>query len=608
TGHIVLSTLHTNDAAGIIPRLRELGVQPHMLPDVLNAGIAQRLVRRLCEYCKYSYEASREEREKITHALSIISPRAHVDIPKEVPKLWRSRGCDRCFRLKYRGRAGIFEVITLTDAIRKLIAQEATAHEVLAGAIDAGMITMLQDGIFKIFEGMTDLEEVERVTGEMAYTEELYESGTTQMLMRGVRVTPEIAAVIGKDQKETRDLSRVLKILPLEKFLPVVVGYALRMRATDIHFEADRESFIVRFRIDGVLYDSAPLTKIYHQPVVSSLKILGGLDTQKHGEAQEGRFSVFAQKQTIDARLSILPGGYGETAVVRLLTLSPEIKNLHLTDLGIRDNILPRFEEVLRQPTGLILSTGPTSSGKTTTMYAILKQLNVRGVKIISVEDPIEYRLEGVIQTQVQEREGYTFASALAKILRQNPNIIMIGEVRDRDTADIAIQASNTGHLVLSTIHANTAAAAFERFSSLGIELGGVVSSLRVAIGQRLVRRVCPSCAQKKKIDHALAQELTAALKKLPASARRNYPKTTSSLLTARGCTRCHLGYRGQIGIFEFLFMSESLSKRIRSGASVEEIQLLAEKEGMLTLREDALLKAQRGVTTIEEVDRIRAT
>ncbi len=606
TGHLVLSTLHTNDAAGIIPRLLELGVKPHLIPDVLVAGIAQRLVRRLCEYCKEQYQASPREREKILHALSVISPRARIEIPKEVPTLWRSRGCDKCFGLRYKGRISIYEVLTLTDSIRKLIAEGASAHRILAAAVDAGLITMYQDGVFKVFEGITDLEEVERVAGEITYLEELYESGTSQQLTRGIHIAPTLQEEVKKILPKGREtFEKMLTKAKFEEFLPRVTAYALHANATDIHFEADRESFLVRIRVDGVLEDIASMNKIFHQSVLSSLKILGGLATQTHKDAQEGRFSIYTHTATIDTRLSILPGGYGETAVVRVLRLASEIENLALADLGFRASLLPDIERVLSTPTGLILTTGPTSSGKTTTMYAMMKKLNVRGVKVITVEDPIEYRINGVIQTQVNPEEGYTFASALPALMRQNPNIIMIGEIRDKETADIAVQASNTGHLVLSTIHVNSAAAVFERFEALGVESRTVAASLLAIINQRLVRRICPACAVKTSLPASIKKEVEQAIKKIPASFRGAYAKKITTISKTKPCKECRTGYHGQVGIYEVLFMSKPLVERVGRRTTVVEIQRLAETQGMLTLREDALLRVLEGTTTLEEVTRI---
>ncbi len=498
TGHLVFSSLHTNDAVGTIHRLIDLGADLKTLPDTLNAIIAQRLVRRLCPECKEQYQPDKETLLKIEKVLSIISPRAKVELPK-IKALYRSKGCKACFGLRYKGRLPLFEMLTMNEEIRKLILNRASTFELLVSAVDTGMITLYQDGVLRAIEGLTDLTEVERVVGLPGYLDELYDRAVSQVLTRGIIITVQKKEKLQRElQKKKVDIGKIIAATPQEEILNDIIAFGLLMRATDIHIEPTQNELLVRCRIDGLLQDIAKLPRIFHLPMMGELKILGGLKTKEFRGVQEGRFNIDFADSRLDVRLSIISGGYGETAVIRILGLSKDVQAkqgaLSLEAMGIRGETYPLLEKEIQKPSGIILATGPTSSGKTTTLYGILQKLNVRGTKIMTIEDPIEYRLPGVIQTQISEADGYTFANALRAFLRQNPNIIMLGEIRDEETAKIAAQASLTGHLVVSTLHTNDAAGAVQRLANLGVAPGDIASAINAIIAQRLVRKLCAEC------------------------------------------------------------------------------------------------------------------
>ena len=606
TGHLVFSTLHTNDAPSTVHRLIDMGIDIKALPDAINAIIAQRLVRKLCPACKEEYKPDKKTLLKINKVLSIISPRAKIELPKKIT-LWRSRGCPACFGLKYKGRLPVFEVLTMNEEIRKLILNRASVFEILAQAVDAGMLTLYQDGVLRAIEGATDLEEVERAIGEPSYLEELYERAASQAFSHNLEIDEETKKTIEKIIKNKESVQKALTEVPQEEVLTNIVAASLLLRATDIHIEPTEKETLVRCRIDGILQDIVAIPKIYHLPLINELKILSGLKTKQFSGVQEGRFGVDYAGQNLDVRLSIISGGWGETAVIRILGLSEEIQEkggLDLRKMGIREEIYPLLEKEIEKPTGIILTTGPTGSGKTTTLYGILQKLNGRGVKIMTIEDPIEYRLPGIIQTQIDETSGYTFAAALKAFLRQNPNIIMVGEIRDEETARTATQAALTGHLVISTLHTNDAASTIQRLINLGISGGDLSSAINAIMAQRLVRKLCPDCKQKYKPDEKTAKAIKENLNNLPKIIKKpDLEKIT--LYKAVGCDKCQNGYLGQIALFEILLKDENLQNLIAKQAQTLEIQKAAQAAGMLTLRQDGLLKALDGITSIEEVKRV---
>lgn len=394
-----------------------------------------------------------------------------------------------------------------------------------------------------------------------------------------------------------------LNQLPMNQIVEWLTAAALRLRASDIHFEAEEHIFKIRLRIDGVLEEIAQIPKELFLPVVAQIKELSGMKIEVHQKSQDGRFKIELPDNTsYDTRVSVIPSGYGESVIIRLLR--PDIAVLSLEELGFEPQLLSITKKIISSANGILFVTGPTSAGKTTTLYAILGQLNKASVKIFTIEDPIEYRLSGIIQTQVNKEEGYTFLEALKSLLRQNPNIIMLGEVRDPETAQAAIQASLTGHFVLTTLHTNNAVEAIQRLQGLGVKPDDVTTSVRGIIAQRLVRRLCPDCCKSFKPDKEALAEIKKQLEEIPQVYKKDVSEDIK-LYQSGKCDKCHQrGFKGQIGIFEILETTETIKKSILASLSPTDIEKQAQKEGMLTMYQDGLLKALKGVTALEEVQR----
>jgi type IV pilus assembly protein PilB len=603
TGHLVLSTLHTNDAAGVIPRLIDIGVKPYFLVPSINAVIGQRLVRKLCPHCQQEHTVTPEEEERVQRILAVISPKANIDIPSKLPKIYKAgAGCEQCNYIGYKGRIGIYEIFTMDDNLKQLTIDKAPSFKILQQAIENGMITMLQDGVLKCLEGVTSLDEIYRVIGNFDYVDELYDIVISQTIGRGVKITEE---EYNRAQDLTKNIGQTINLsdVPSKELIKLIMSMASASDAGDVHIEPTETGVKVRFRIDGVMHDILDLPKTSYLPILSEVKILAGFATNIKRATLDGRFSVYLHGKKIDCRLSIIAGGYGETIVVRLLSTSAAA--LDLETLGITSVAKKRLDQAMTKTKGIIITTGPTGSGKTTTLYGILNKLNKSDVKIITVEDPIEYQLPGAMQTQIDTEHGYTFAAAMRSLLRQNPNIMMIGEIRDEETAKIAIEAAMTGHLVLSTIHANSAAGAISRFAGLGVEKSSLANAIEFSIGQRLARRICPHC----KVEDTPNEETMRRVQEIIASINNkevSIPKTLKFYRGA-GCEECkHLGYKGRVGLYETISNNPTIQKIIQdAGATDYDIEQAAIKDGTVTIAQDGVLKALAGETSLEEVFRV---
>ena len=601
TGHLVLSTLHTNDAAGVIPRLIDIGVKPYFLVPSINAVIGQRLVRCLCPDCRQEKILTPEESEQVNKILAVISPKAGIDVPASLPKIFQAgNGCQKCNFTGYKGRSGIYEIFTMNDRIKQLTMDSAPSFKILQQAVEDGMITMLQDGVLKVLEGITSLDEVYRVVGNFDYVNDLYDIVISQTVGRGITISPEQAA---KAQELDRDLTKVstaAKEIPSSELVSLIMSLGAVSEAGDIHIEPTENSVKVRFRIDGVLHDILDLPKTSYLPLLSEIKILAGTPTNVKRATFDGRFSVYLPDHKIDCRLSIIAGGYGETIVIRLLSSSAA--NLDMAKLGITSTAFGSLQLAMTKTRGIIITTGPTGSGKTTTLYSILNKLNKPDVKIITVEDPIEYQLPGIMQTQIDEEHGYTFASAMRSLLRQNPNIMMIGEIRDEETAKIAIEASLTGHLVLSTIHANSAAGAISRLAGLNLDRQTLANSIEFTIGQRLVRRLCPYCKKLAATDPADLQKAKDILGQINNPAVKIPDNLT--FYEPVGCDKCgQIGYKGRLGLYETIAITPDIQKIIQLPAVTDyDIETAAIKNGTVTMIQDGIIKALNGETSLSEI------
>ena len=379
---------------------------------------------------------------------------------------------------------------------------------------------------------------------------------------------------------------------PVIRYVNLLIRDAFEAGASDVHLEASPTGLVARYRLDGVLNEANnPAANLQHA-VVSRIKLLAELDISERRRPQDGRIRVRLEQRELDVRVSTVPTMHGESVVLRLLDRG-EAK-VGLDELGLAPSTLISLCQLVSRPHGLILVTGPTGSGKTTTLYAALGRRDARSEKIITVEDPVEYQLTGVTQMPVHAQVGVTFASALRAILRQDPDVVMIGEMRDRETAEIAVQAAMTGHLVLSTLHTNDAIGAIPRLRDLGVPDYLVAATLDGVLAQRLVRRVCPAC----RVPYEPAAEQVAAL------ARR--PVDRATLYRGAGCPSCRgTGFRGRIGLFELLIIDDELRHAMTTGASRAQVRELSESRGLSTLREDGWTKCERGLTTVEEVLRV---
>ena len=395
-------------------------------------------------------------------------------------------------------------------------------------------------------------------------------------------------------EKITQDLS------PVVKLMDTILLSALQRRVSDIHIEATGRATQVKFRVDGILLPALePLDVKLHAPLVSRLKVMSDLDIAERRVPQDGRFRMRLNRKTVDFRVSILPSAFGESVVIRILdreAITAGVSALRLDRLGFNPEDLRRFRRAITEPHGMVLVTGPTGSGKTTTLYAAITEINTGDDKIITIEDPVEYQLPGVVQIPVNEKKGLTFARGLRSILRHDPDKIMVGEIRDAETAQIAIQSALTGHLVFTTVHANHVFDVIGRFVNMGIEPYNFVSSLNCVLAQRLVRLICPTCREQVRLDKTQAEESG-----LDSERYRDVP-----LYQGRGCGECHgTGYRGRQCITEFLDLTEEIKEMILARRPISEIRYRAMTDGMTTLRQAALAKALRGETTLREINRV---
>jgi len=389
--------------------------------------------------------------------------------------------------------------------------------------------------------------------------------------------------------------------------LELLLAGAIGNHSSDIHFEPKEDGVRIRYRIDGVLNDITPnLPRGLYKALISRIKLLARLKIDVIEQPQDGRFSLnLSSSRAIELRISILPSEFGEAVVMRIL--DPEIINISLMGLGLREDILAIVLKEIAAPNGLILNTGPTGSGKTTTLYSFLKKRASPEIKIITIEDPIEYDLEGIEQTQVDPGGGYTFANGLASIMRQDPDVILVGEIRDRETAEIAIQAALTGHLVFSTVHANQVAGAIPRLLDLGVKPASIGPALNLIMAQRLVRRLCLNCRRPQTVAPDFLGKIKNLLENLPPAVdQSNWRERELVFYEPVGCAGCNqTGYKGRAGVFEALLVDEEAESLIKKEVSETELKNFALKKGMVTMQQDGIIKAVLGITSLAEVEAV---
>jgi len=420
------------------------------------------------------------------------------------------------------------------------------------------------------------------------------------------QATEAFTLQVAKDDEESEEtisgdrLTRDSTVSPVVRLVETIIFTALERRASDIHIEARDNEVAVKYRIDGVLQHAMqPIAKEWHSTMLSRIKVLSDLDIAERRVPQDGRFRVKYKGRFIDLRVSIMPASHGEDAVLRVLdkeTLSEKFQSLTLDVVGFSQEETRRFRRYIREPYGMVLVTGPTGSGKTTTLYAAVNEIKTDEDKIVTIEDPVEYQLRGITQIPVNEKKGLTFARGLRSILRHDPDKIMVGEIRDQETAQIAIQSALTGHLVFTTVHANNVTDVIGRFINMGVEPYNFVSALNCIMAQRLVRVVCPNCQRPKKYS---AGELTEA--GLDPKAWRDVP-----LVEGAGCLECSgTGFHGRTAICELLDLTDRIREMIVDRRPTSEIKRVAREEGMITLRESGMAKIRAGITTLKEINKV---
>lgn len=408
---------------------------------------------------------------------------------------------------------------------------------------------------------------------------------------------PDLVKFLNKDRIGVDDIKLFVNSGQVPQAVASIMFLAVTSRASDIHIEPYEKAVRVRYRIDGELNEVILLPATLNAGVVARIKILSKLKIDEQRVPQDGRIEVVVNGEAIDVRISTLPTVFGEKVVMRLLSKSKKLQDL--TELGLDGLGYDRISKAMNKPYGVILATGPTGSGKSTSLYAILTKLNKPQTNIVTLEDPVEYEIQGINQVQVKPQIGFGFAEGLRSVLRQDPNVVMVGEIRDKETAELATQAALTGHLVLSTLHTNNSAGALPRMTNLGVEPFLLTSAINAVIGQRLVRRICPKCREEVSVPQSMMYEVKRQFEKINFSHPLKFYK-------GKGCDECKNGFKGRVGIYEVLEMSEIIENLVLDRKSAEEVFAQATKEGMITMRQDGMIKAVKGLTTVDEV--LRAT
>lgn len=473
-------------------------------------------------------------------------------------------------------------------------------------------VNPLLEGVQELFESVKDRNHAEGkvyVISQESFKKILilYDNlPTLKALTKDIEITEASLATFQASVTDFSTFQNLITTLSTTDLVVAILGAALKLDASDVHIENEAERLVVRFRLDGVLHDAGNLPKSAAKQLVSRFKLNASLKINITDAPQDGRFTIKLAAYDVDVRVSTIPTVYGESIVMRLLRQTGQ--SITLDDLGVRGRSLEILKTEITRPNGMIIVTGPTGSGKSTTLYAVLTILNKPGVKIITLEDPVEYRVAGVNQSQIDHTKDYTFAKGLRSILRQDPDVVMVGEIRDLETADTAVQAALTGHLLLSTIHTNSAAGAIPRFLAMGVKPFLLAPALNCVIGQRLVRKLCIECRAPIALadyEAVTREKIEAIINNLPAELKAEVQN--KQMYKAVGCEKCNnLGYKGRVSVCEIFVISDTIEKLLSAGTVSEvDIAAAARAEGMLFMVEDGILKALDGITTAEEVFRV---
>lgn len=438
------------------------------------------------------------------------------------------------------------------------------------------------------------------------------------MRLSNSKITGEIKispAILKELQEKVKNIPSFKKVIEahlnakITELSEILLGGGILLEASDLHIEPEENQSKLRLRVDGILQDVISFNEKTYEALLSRIKLLSGVKLNIADRPQDGRFSITMassagnKEESIEIRSSTLPAEYGESIVLRIL--NP--KNLiTMAALGLREDLSDIFNKEIQNPNGMIIVTGPTGSGKTTTLYAFLKEIRKPEIKIITIEDPIEYHLKGISQTQVNPAKKYDFASGLRSIVRQDPDVILVGEIRDLETAQISLQAALTGHLVLTTLHTNDAAGTIVRLQALGEKSVNIAPAINIAIAQRLVRKICKKCRKLTSVPPSVFKKMKSELKNLPKNVKITNLKSGFKIPQTKGCADCNsTGYRGRVGIFETFLVNDKMEKFILTSPSIASLRKKAIEQGMVTMRQDGLIKVLQGITTLGEVERV---
>lgn len=544
-------------------------------------------------------DLKKEEEERLIQSLSDSYGLPYIDLRSIAPE-------QDAMRMMSKADAQEAELVPFKITGRKLYLgcvspQNKRAQEIIKSLETRGSEINLFltshasiDHVLSRYDEVENLKKVE--SGEIELTEEKLGS-----LIKDLHSIDDVTKAFA-GIRSAQNLYRTSRTIEL------IFAGAVALNASDVHIEPEENQTRLRYRLDGVLQDVAVIESSLSHLIANRLKILSGLKLSTTKNAQDGRFSIELGAVEFEVRVSAIPGNYGEGFVMRLL--DPRNLVVKIEDMGMSKIVSDCIERALARPNGVILTTGPTGSGKSTTLYAFMQKMNSTEVKIITIEDPIEYHLEGITQTQVDEEKDYTFLSGLRAALRQDPDIIMVGEIRDEDTAKVAINAALTGHLVFSTLHTNTAAGTIPRLLDLKVNPKVIASALSLSLAQRLVRKLCPICKEEVPATDKENRLITTVLGTMITSGKSEAlsgltPQPTYNLFKAKGCDKCHNGYLGRMGIFEAILMNAEIERLVIGNPSEREIRDIASKQGIPTLREDAIIKVVLGLTSLDEVSRV---
>jgi type IV pilus assembly protein PilB len=468
-------------------------------------------------------------------------------------------------------------------------------------------VQKLEEKNYKVELYMTSQDSLDKAWdqyGDISYAVQT-EEGVIDISSADVSEIVSEAATLDKASQLLKEALASKQAYRVSKVIEIILYAAYALKASDIHIEPEEERVKLRYRLDGILTNIITFDLQTYQRILSRIKLTAGLKLNIRENAQDGRFSIKFGETDIEVRTSTLPDAYGESIVMRIL--DPRAISVPMEELGMQPDVLKRMRREIRRPNGLILNTGPTGSGKSTTLFSFVKQIRSPEIKIITIENPIEYHVDGVVQTQVEREKGYTFLTGLRSALRQDPDVIMVGEIRDEDTAKIAANSALTGHLVFSTLHTNSAAGTFARLADLGITPDTMAVAINTAMAQRLVRRLCPHCRKEKKFSEYSEYIRTRVIKVLNETPNKDqYVDQTDTVYEAVGCKECNgTGYDGRIGIFEVIFMDDELEKLLKTTTSEHDIQKQVRQQGVPNMREDGVIKIFNGTTTVEELMRV---